>query len=78
MYYDVESEIDSLESVLNSLEAARIDVQDTPYHSHLAQSWELDIEDIKARLDELYAMQDDQWKKEMQQQNFDYERSIWP
>ena len=73
---DYQDEIDVLESVLSNLEAARIDVQDTPYHSYLADSWELDIDEIKTRLEELYDLQDEQMRKELQQQNREYEREV--
>lgn len=72
----IEDEIEVLENVLSNIEAAIGDVKDSPYHSHLAQSWELDKDDIESRLDELYALQDKQWTKEIQQQNFEYERSV--
>ena len=68
-----EDEIDCLESVLSNLESAIGEIQDSPYHAYLAQSWELDLDEIKSRLDELYELQNDQWKKEIQQQDFDYE-----
>lgn len=68
-----EDEIDCLESVLSDLESAIGEIQDSPYHSYLAQSWEMDLDEIRNRLDELYELQNDQWKKEMQQQDFDYE-----
>ena len=70
---DIENEIDVLESVLGDIEAAIRGVQDTPYHSNLAHSWELDVEDIKARLEELYERQNDYWAKEMREQNIEFE-----
>jgi hypothetical protein len=73
---DFEDEIEVLENVLSNLEAARIEVLDSPYHSYLAQSWELDIEEIQSRLDELYELQGEQWEKEIQQQDFEFERSV--
>lgn len=72
---DYEHEIDILESVLSSLETAIGEVQDTPYHSYLAQSWEIDKDEIEARLEELYAIQNEQWTKEMQEQNREYEEA---
>ena len=73
--YDIENEINVLENVLSNLETARIEVQDSPYHSYLANSWELDIDEIRARLDELYEIQNDIWKKESKQQDFEYEEA---
>lgn len=73
---DLEEEIDVLESALSNLEAAIGDIQDSPYHNYLAQSWELDLEEIQARLNELYDLQNEEWKKEMQIANFEYERSV--
>ncbi len=70
---DFEDEIEVLESVLSNIEAAIGDVQDSPYHSYLAQSWELDKEEIQSRLDELYAMQDEQFTREMKELNLQYE-----
>lgn len=73
---DIEDEIDVLETVLSNLETAREEVQDAPYHSYLAETWGHDVEEIKARLEELYTMQNEQWKKELEYQNFEYERSV--
>lgn len=73
---DFTDEIDTLESVISSLEAAMADIQDTPYHSYMAQSWELDLEEIKSRLEELYDLQDEQWTREMKQQNIEFEESV--
>lgn len=73
---DFTDEIEVLENVLSNIEAAIGDVQDSPYHSYLAQSWELDKDEIQTRLDELYALQNEQWKKETKEQNLQYERSV--
>lgn len=73
---DFENEIENLESLLGNLEAARIDALQSEYHQVLANSLELDITEIKTRLEELYELQNDQWAKEMQEQNFQYERSV--
>lgn len=73
---DFTDEIDTLEGVISSLEAAMIDIQDTPYHSYMAQSWELDLQEIKSRLEELYDLQDEQWTKEMKHQNIEFEGSV--
>lgn len=70
---DYENEIDVLESALGYLEMAIGDIQDSPYHSYLAQSWELDKDEIQARLEELYDIQNEQWTKEMKQQNIEFE-----
>lgn len=71
-----EDEIDLLESLLGNLEAARIDALETEYHQHLASSLELDIADVQARLEELYELQNDQWKKEQNEQEFLYRESV--
>ena len=70
---DIEKEIDVLESVLGDIESAIRDIQDTSYHSYLAQSWELDVEEIKSRLEELYEQQNEYWAKEMKEQNIEFE-----
>jgi len=72
---DLESEIDYLEATLNSIREAIENVKDTPYHGHLASGWELDAEEIQSRLDELHLKQNEQWKKDMQQQNIEYEEA---
>ena len=72
---DYTDEIEVLESVLSNLESAIGEVQDSPYHSYLAQSWEIDKDEIQSRLDELYAIQDKEWTKEMQEQNLQFEGS---
>ena len=73
MYDDIENEIDVLESALGYLEMAIGEIQDSPYHSYLAYGWEEDVDDIKARLEELYERQNDYWAEEMKQQNIDFE-----
>ena len=70
---DFTDEIEILENVLSNIEAAIGDVQDSPYHSYMASGWELDKDEIQTRLDELYALQDEQWKKETKEQNLQYE-----
>ena len=76
MVYDVENEIEVLESLLSNLTDAMADSLESPYHKHLANSIEVDIEDVKARLDELYSEQNAMWAAETRQQNIEYERSI--
>ena len=73
---DFEDEIDLLESLLGNLEAARIDALETEYHLHLADSLELDIAEVQDRLEELYDLQNEQWKKELKEQNFLFEESV--
>lgn len=73
---DFSEEIDRLESLLSNLEDAQQNALKTEYYSYMAESLELDIDEIKARLDELYPLQEEQWKKEMQEQNLQYERSV--
>lgn len=73
---DYSDEIKVLENVLSNIEAAIGDIQDSPYHSYMAGSWELDKEEIQSRLDELYELQNEQWTAEKQEQNFEYERSV--
>ena len=70
--FNIENEIDVLESALSNLEMAIGDIKDSPYHSHLANVWEMDVEEIKARLDELYEIQNDYWAKEQAQQEREY------
>lgn len=74
--FDIEEEIEVLESALSSLEMAIGEIQDSPYHSYMASSWELDKQEIESRLEELYEMQNENWAKEMEAQNFEYERSV--
>ncbi len=71
-----EDEIEVLESLVGNLEAARLDALQSEYHQHLASSLELDIDDVQERLSELYAMQDELWKQELQHQNFEYESEV--
>ena len=70
---DFEDEIAILESALSYLEMAMQDIVDSPYHSHLKETWELDADEIQARLDELYMLQDDIYRNEMLQQNIEFE-----
>lgn len=70
---DIENEIEILESALGYLEMAIGDITDSPYHSYLAESWGLDVEELRSRLDELYEIQNDYWLQEMKQQNIDFE-----
>ena len=72
---DFEHEIEVLESTLSYIESAIGEVVDSPYHSYLSNTWELDAEEIKARLEELYEIQNDYWAKEMKQQNIEFEEA---
>lgn len=72
-YVDFESEIENLESLLGNLEAAKVDALQSEYHQYIASSLELDIEEIQSRLDELYAIQDEQFAREMKELNLQYE-----
>lgn len=73
---DFEAEIDSLETVLSSLNQAVESITDVPYYNYLVSEWELDIEEIQNRLDELYAIQDEQWEQEIKHQHYEYERQV--
>ena len=46
---DIENEIEILESALGYLEMAIGDITDSPYHSYLAESWGLDVEELRSR-----------------------------
>lgn len=72
---DFENEIEVLENVLSNIEAAIGDIKDSPYHSYMAQSWELDKQEIESRLEELYELQNDQWSREMKEQNLQYQEA---
>ena len=71
-----ENEIEVLESALRNLEMAIGEIADTPYHSYLASTWEMDAEEINNRLDELYELQNEEWAKETSQQHFEYEMGV--
>lgn len=73
--YDVEQEIEVLESVLSSLESMVGEFHDSPYFSYLKGSYEDDIYDIQQRLEELYEIQNDYWAREMREQNRQFEGS---
>lgn len=73
---DIQNEIEALETASVNLACAIEDIKDTPYHKYLAEAWEHDAEEIQERLKELYAMQDEQWQKELQYQNYEYEREV--
>lgn len=73
---EIENEIELLESTLSYLESAMAEVADSSYFSHLSNSWELDAEQIRSQLEELYSMQNEMWARELKAQNFDYERSV--
>ena len=74
---DVEDEIDILETVIDDLESAIRNVSDSPYHSYLANTWELDLAELKSRLDTLYEKQNEIWEKELQEQNLQYLKEVW-
>lgn len=71
--YEIEEEIEVLESALGYLESAMVEISDSPYHSYLSNTWELDATEIKARLEELYEKQNDYWAKE----NKELAREYW-
>lgn len=69
---DFENEIETLESTLSFLESTMVEVADSPYHSYLYNTWELDATEIKSRLEELYEIQNKQWEEENKQQENEY------
>ena len=70
--YDIEEEIDVLESALSHLSSALEECLESPYHKYLANSLEVDIDEIKARLEELYEIQNSYWAAENKQQISEY------
>lgn len=72
---DFSEEIDRLESLLSSLEDAQQNALKTEYYSYMATSLELDIDEIKARLDELYPLQEEIWQGETKEQNLQYQEA---
>lgn len=73
---DFENEIETLESTLSFLESAMVEVADSPYHSYLYNTWELDATEIKSRLEELYEIQNKQWEEENKQQENEYWEAV--
>lgn len=73
---DYESEIETLESALSSLNESIESIADAPYHNYLASEWESDAEEIQSRLDELYALQNRQWEQENSHQQYEYESGV--
>lgn len=72
---DIQDEINLLEETKSYLEMAIDDIEDSPYHSHLAGSWQDDLNDMQQRLEELYEMQNEQYDTEMRQLNKEYEEN---
>jgi hypothetical protein len=74
--FDFESEIEILEEILSDLERAKQGSLESPYHKHLAESIDVDIEEINARLEELYHIQEMYWAEEKTYLNKEYERMV--
>ena len=73
--YESEREIERLESVLSHLNDVIGELQDCSYFDHLIGGYEDDTREIQQRLDELYAMQNEQYDTEMRQLNKEYEEA---
>lgn len=73
MDYESEREIERLESVLSHLNDVIGELQDCSYFDYLIGGYEDDTREIQQRLDELYAMQNEEWESEMRYQNQEYE-----
>lgn len=74
--FDFESEIEILEEILSDLERAKLNSLESPYHKHLAENIDVDIEEINARLEELYQVQNEYWAEEKMYMNKEYERMV--
>ena len=72
----VEHEIDVLESTLSHLRGIVEDCQDSPYFNDRITNWEIDIEELEARLEELYEIENDFWAEEIKAQKNEYFRSV--
>lgn len=73
---DIDDEIEMLERIIADLESAISEVKHCEYFEEKASSWEDDLRDLNHRLEELEAMQNAEWQKEMYYQNREYERSV--
>jgi len=72
----MENEIELLESIIADLESAINEAQNDQYFAYKVDGWKEDIEEIQAKLDELYSQQDMEWVKELNQLNYEYERGV--
>ena len=72
----VDDEIEVIENVISDIESAISEVKHCDYFEYKIAGWEDDLRDLNARLEELEAIQNAQWKKEMDWQNREYERSV--
>ena len=73
---NVDDEIDAIENIIADLESAISEIKYCRYFEDKIASWEDDLRDLNARLEELEAIQNAEWQQEMKWQNREYERSV--
>ena len=72
----VDEEIEVIENVIADIESAISEVKYCRYFEDKIACWEDDLRDLNARLEELEAIQNAEWQKEINWQNREYERSV--
>ena len=73
---DIDDEIETIERVIADIESAISEIAHCDIFEDKISCWEDDLRDLNARLEELEAMQNAEWQKEMTYQNREYERSV--
>lgn len=72
----VDDEIEVIENVIADIKSAISEIEGCSYFEDKISCWEEDLRDLNARLEELEAIQNAEWQREMDWQNREYERSV--
>lgn len=73
---DIDDEIEAISIAIADIESAISELKNCSCFEDIVSSWENDLKDLNDRLEELEAIQNAEWQKEMTWQNREYERSV--
>ena len=73
---DIDQEVELIESIIADIESAISNVKHCDYFEDKISCWEDDLRELNERLEELQAIQSEQWQQEMDWQQREYLRGV--
>ena len=73
---DIDQEVELIESIIADIESAISHVKHCDYFEDKISCWEDDLRELNERLEELQAIQSEEWQQEMDWQQREYYRSV--
>ena len=72
----IDEEIEVIENIIANIESAISEVKHCEYFEEKISCWEDDLRELNERLEELQAIQSEEWQQEMDWQQREYYRSV--